>query len=330
MIRWLVRLTIVVLLGAILGVTAYVVGLMVTNPGPRESKTWTLLATLPTARGETAAAVTGNRLYVIGGMTGLGFAASDEVSVYDPARDGWEAAPPLPAARHHAAAVGLDGTVYVSGGGSADGTPQETLWALRVGADAWQELAPMPESRLGHRMLAVEGKLYVVGGIGGTGRVLVYDPAAGTWSTGAEMPSPRDHIAAVPVENEIWAIGGRSGGRNHTRVDIYEPTTDSWREGPPLPEPTSGASDAVLDGVIMISGGEDPAASGGVIDRHWQLDTRLGSGAGWEPLPASPLAVHGAHGAALDGRFLIVGGALRQGAFSRFSWTGFTQAYQPH
>jgi N-acetylneuraminic acid mutarotase len=170
----------------------------------------------------------------------------------------------------------------------------------------------------------------VVGGIGDTGRVLVYDLVAGTWTAGAEMPSPpRDHIAAVVVDGEIWVIGGRSGGQNYARVDIYNTDADAWREGPPLPEATSGAAEGVLDGTILVSGGENPGQGGGVIDRHWQLDTTLGEGAAWEPLSPPPLAVHGAHGATLDGRFLIVGGALRQGAFSRFSWTGANQAYRP-
>jgi N-acetylneuraminic acid mutarotase len=328
----LVRIALIVLLGLVLGGVAYAAGLAMSNPAPRESASWTLLATLPTARGETAAAVADEQLYVIGGLTGLGGDASAEVSVYDPVRDSWEVAPALPSARHHAAAVGLNGTVYASGGGpsASDWTPQPTMWALDAGAATWRELTPMPEGRLGHRMLAVEAKVYVVGGIGDTGRVLVYDIAAGTWSAGAEMPSPpRDHIAAVVVDGEIWVIGGRSGGQNFARVDIYDPGTDTWREGPPLPEATSGAAEGVVDGRILISGGENPGQGGGVIDRHGLLDTSLGDAAAWQELSPPPLAVHGAHGATLDGRFLIVGGALRQGAFSRFSWTGANQAYQP-
>ena len=186
----------------------------------------------------------------------------------------------------------------------------------------------MPETRFGHRMVATDGRLYVVGGIGPTADVLIYDPATDTWATGAPMTESRDHLAVVAIGSEIWAIGGRSGGQNHTRVDIYDTSTDSWRDGPPLPEPTSGATEAAIDGVIFVSGGEDPSGSGGVIDRHWRLDTR-DQAAGWEPLSPPPLAVHGAHGAALNGRFLIVGGALRQGAFSRLSWTISSQAFQP-
>jgi N-acetylneuraminic acid mutarotase len=328
----LVRIALIVLLGLVLGGVAYVAALAMSNPAPRESAGWTLLATLPTARGETAAAAAGDQLYVIGGLTGLGGDASAEVSVYDPATDAWEAAPAMPSSRHHAAAAGLNGTVYLSGGGpsAGDWTPQPTLWALEAGGATWRDLAPMPEGRLGHRLLAVGAELYVVGGIGETGRVLVYNVAGDSWSAGAEMPSPsRDHLAAVVVDGEIWTIGGRAGGQNFARVDIYDPGTDTWREGLPLPEATSGAAEGNVDGTILISGGENPGQGGGVIDRHWLLDTTLGGAAAWQELSPPPLAVHGAHGATLGGRFVIVGGALRQGAFSRFSWTGANQAYRP-
>jgi N-acetylneuraminic acid mutarotase len=326
----LVRIALILLLGLGLIALLYVAALSIGNPAPREAAGWTLLATLPTARGETAAAVTDEHLYVIGGMTGLAGDGSAEVSIYDTAGDTWNVAPALPSPRHHAAAVGLNGTVYVSGGGpsAGDWTPQAELWALDAGGDAWRDLAPMPEGRLGHRMLAIDDRLYVVGGIGDSRRVLVYDVAAVSWSARAEMPAPpRDHVAAVLVDGEIWVIGGRSGGQNYARVDVYNPGADTWREGPPLPEATSGAAAGVLDGRILISGGENPGQGGGVIDRHWQLDTTLGDDAAWEPLSPPPLAVHGAHGATVGGRFLIVGGALRQGAMSRFSWTGANQMY---
>jgi hypothetical protein len=39
--------------------------------------------------------------------------------------------------------------------------------------------------------------------------------------------------------------------------------------------------------------------------------------------------VHGAHGAGFDGQFVIAGGATRQGAFSRLSWTITVQAFRP-
>jgi len=140
---------------------------------------------------------------------------------------------------------------------------------------------------------------------------------------------PRNHLAAVAVGGRVWAIGGRINARIVNRVDIYDPASDTWIAGPPLPEATSAASDGVLDSVIVISGGEEPGENGRVVDDHWQLDTADGAEAQWRPLPPPPLAVHGAQGAVVDGRFMIAGGASRQGQFSRFAWSGLLQAYTP-
>jgi hypothetical protein len=84
----------------------------------------------------------------------------------------------------------------------------------------------------------------------------------------------------------------------------------------------------VVGGVILISGGEDPA-NDRMVDAHWQLDTNLGPEAEWVPLGPPPLTVHGAHGAVIGGRFLIAAGASRPGSSSRFAWSGLLQAYAP-
>jgi N-acetylneuraminic acid mutarotase len=326
MLGRLLRVAIVALFGVLLGAGGYVALLVLTSPTPREARGWTLLAALPSARGETAAAVADGRLYVIGGLSGLDAAATAEVNVYDPGRNVWSDVPRLPAARDHAAAVGVGGAVYVSGGGSSDGRSQASFWVLEPRAEAWKELPPMPEARYAHRMVVVDETLYVVGGIGQTGRVLIYDLARGAWMAGAEMPAPRDHLAAVVVEGEIWALGGRVSGRAQSRVDIYSPATDAWRAGPPLPSPTSGAAEGVLNGLILLSGGEDPGAFDRVVDRHWQLDTDSADGA-WVRLNEPPVPVHGAQGALIDGRFVIAGGASRPGSLSRFAWSELVQAY---
>jgi N-acetylneuraminic acid mutarotase len=329
MARGLVRLAIVTALGVLLALGVYFV-FFLGGPAPREARNWELLALLPTARGETATAEVDGKLYVAGGYTGLTFAVSDEVDAYDPASDTWTTLAPLPAPRNHAAAAGLDGRFYVSGGGGpTDNTPEPNLWALDPAADAWIELAPMPEGRFAHRIVALDGLLYVVGGQGETSRVMIYDPAADAWSTGAEMPVPRHHLAAVAVAGRVWAIGGRVGARIVDRVDVYDPATDSWAAGPALPEATSAASEGVLGSLILISGGEEPGENGRVVDDHWQLDTAADADAAWRPLSPPPLAVHGAQGAVVDGRFMIAGGASRQGQFSRFAWSGLLQAYTP-
>ena len=111
--RRILRLLAAVPLMVVFVVAVVLLVVFATNPGPRESPGWTLLAPMPGARGETTTAVLEDRLYVIGGLTGVVASASDAVSVYDPASDAWTDGPALPEPRHHAAAATLDGTIWL-------------------------------------------------------------------------------------------------------------------------------------------------------------------------------------------------------------------------
>jgi N-acetylneuraminic acid mutarotase len=332
--RRALNLAVVAVLGVALGVGGYLGYQVATRPSPRPAPAWQLLAEMPNPRGETASAVLDGRVWVAGGYTGLDFTTTDVVSIYDPSSDTWRAGPRLPEPRNHAAAATLDGVLYLSGGTGPDGHVTDTLWALD-GDGAWRNLPSLPGPRSAHRMVPLSGKLYVVGGVGGPasgagalGRVLVFDPATAGWSELGGMPLNRDHLGVVVVGDRIWAIGGRSTGRNWTDVDVLDPRTGAWASGPKLPAATSGAADAILGGVIYVSGGEDPAQRT-IVDRHWRLDTAGGASADWELLPAPPLAVHGVPGIAVDGRFLVIAGSTRAGGESATAWTGATQAFTP-
>lgn len=262
-------------------------------------------------------------LVVVGGLAGFG-RTQDAVSIFDPGERVWAEGPPLPEGRHHLAASGLDGALYVSGGTTGalrPWTPRDDLWRLASDAERWQVLEPMPEPRWGHRMVAHDGRLFVVGGHGPTSRVLIYEPNAG-WSSGAEMPVPRHHLSVVVAEGRIWAIGGRAR-ESLARVDLYDPLEDRWERGPDLPAPTSGAAEGVVGGTILIYGGEEPALAGGrIFRRYWLLEPAHRR---WRAAPPPPLAVHGADGAVFQGRLLIAGGASRHGTLSVTAWTDAVQ-----
>ena len=330
--RRLLNLAIVAALGLALAVGGYIGLRVATAPTPRPAPGWKLLAEMPNPRGETASAVLDGKVYVAGGYTGLDFETTALVSVYDVATDTWSEGPPLPAPRNHAAAATLDGVLYLSGGTAPDGRPTDTLWALEVNG-GWTELPPMPGQRSAHRMAALDGRLYVVGGVGGllsgpgmAGLVLVFDPTTASWSQLAGMAPVLDHLGAVVVGDQIWTIGGRANGRSTTFVKVFEPETASWESASSLPDATSGGAEAIIDGVIYLSGGEDPA-SGTIVDRHWRLDTSAGRSAPWEVLPPPPLAVHGVPGIAVDEAFLVIGGSTRSGGESATAWTGAVQAF---
>jgi hypothetical protein len=292
-VLWALRAILFILILAIVATAGGVAWLLASQPQPRFAAGWTLGPPLPAPRGELAVALgyaqacrtppcrDAERLYALGGLSGL-FEPEVSVTIYDPNQKAWTIGPSLPAPRHHFAAVVLGDELYVSGGTDIAGArlghqywpPMNNFWRLAPGADRWQALSPMVEPRWGHRMVAHQGRLYVVGGRGRSGRILIYTPGK-EWSTGPEMPRPRDHLSVVVAGGKLWAIGGRDP-HSLTRVDIYDLATGNWQSGPDLPRATSGAAEAVLDGVIFIFGGEEPDfLTGQVNDRHWKLDTRV-------------------------------------------------------
>jgi hypothetical protein len=331
----LLRIVGTLLLVAIAAACGAVAWLYLAPPQPRAAEGWALDPPLPFARGELATAVAwaepcpappcpqAERLVVVGGLAGS-VRVEVAVSIYDPNTRQWSAGPPLPEPRHHLAAAGLGTAVYVSGGAAAlsGWEPTDDLWRLELGAAEWQRLEPMPEPRFGHRMVAHDGRLYVVGGHGPSSRVLIYTPGEG-WRSGAAMPVQRDHLSLVVAGGRLWAIGGRAP-QSLDRVDIYDPAADAWQPGPPLPAPTSGAAEGNGAGVIFVFGGEEPRLLGGIVDRHWMLDTKAPSPA-WQPAPPPPLAVHGADGAAFRGSVVIAGGASRHGLLSPTAWSDAVQ-----
>lgn len=81
---------------------------------------WTEKATMPTARGGSAAGVVGDRIVVVGGE-GNPAAPSGvfpQAEIYDPAMDMWTAAEDMLTPRHGMGAAGVGNTLYVPAGAS--------------------------------------------------------------------------------------------------------------------------------------------------------------------------------------------------------------------
>ena len=89
---------------------------------------WSARAPMPTNRSGIAAAVEGDRIFVLGGETPFGTLNTNEE--YNPLGDTWTKAPPMPASKHAISAVSADGRVYVFGGGLSAGvsvTPETVI-----------------------------------------------------------------------------------------------------------------------------------------------------------------------------------------------------------
>jgi hypothetical protein len=104
-------------------------------------------------------------------------------------------------------------TLLLFGLGTLAAVPTATIESAEVGPQ--QDERPLPRSY--HAAAVVNGKIYVMGGAGAdnkpVGGVQVYDPATGSWSTRANMPTARALFGASAVGGTIYAVGGTTSSR---------------------------------------------------------------------------------------------------------------------
>ena len=262
------------------------------------------------ARSEHPAVLLGEEVVVAGGFIEVGVGrtgVTPTVEAYSPDSDTWRDLPELPEARHHGMAAVVGGRAFFMGGYTASGDPSTSMWELLD--DVWVDRTPLPEPVAAGAAIALGNDIHIVGGAPG-GLFLRYDPEGGTWSRLPEPAREREHVAAVVLEGEIWAIAGRWAGEVFDTTEAFDPATQTWRAGPSLGEARSGFGAAVVDGAIVVAGGEvfspDQALTSVEI-----LEPEDDQWATIEPLP------HGLHGnplVAIDTAVYLPGGSIRAAA----------------
>lgn len=121
------------------------------------------------------------------------------VALFDTDGEVWRDLPSLPAGRSSIDAAVMDQTVYVFGGWTLAGSPDDAVWhdtALAMDlsdpSPQWKTIAPPPFRRRAISAAAFDAKLYVVGGMTSEGeissRVDCYDPGTDRWSVAAALP----------------------------------------------------------------------------------------------------------------------------------------------
>ncbi|WP_111641677.1 Kelch repeat-containing protein [Marinimicrobium alkaliphilum] len=189
---------------------------------------------------------------------------------------------------------------------------QTTDPAGSVAGVQWQAHTPSspPTERHENGFVAVGDRLYLLGGRGD--RPLdIYDPAAGTWSQGAEPPFEIHHMQAIAYDDKLYVLGAMTGGFPEepplSHVLIYDPATDAWSEGPEIPvDRQRGGSGVVLhEGLIYLVGGNTRGHMSGYVAWLDVFDPETGQ---WTPLPDAPHARDHFHAAVIDGYLYAAGG----------------------
>ncbi|OBK37856.1 protein kinase [Mycobacterium sp. 1165196.3] len=266
---------------------------------------WRSLPDAPTPRLMTAWTVLDDKIWIVGGLRD-GVALST-VESYDPRAGTWQPQPPLPIPLHHAAAATYHGEVVVLGGASSDLTQASTkVFALRAGK--WVELPNLTHARAALAAAVVGDKLVAVGGQNAkqlVGQTEVFDGSS--WHDAADMPTPREHLAAVSDGTYVYAVGGRflSADKNSAAFERFDPQSGSWTKLVDMPTPRGSYGAAFIDGRILAVGGEEPTRVLGVAEMY---DIANGT---WSALPPMPTPRHAEAVATVGNTVYCIGGANR-------------------
>lgn len=227
----------------------------------------------------------------------------------------WSESTPMPVGLLDAGGVAIGDDIYVVGGKTADG-PQSTVHVLDVPTGAWSTTAALPGPAVENpAVVAVGGRLYAFGGStgpfsGAVGRSAVYDPASGSWTTLADMPTPRGGAAALHLNGKIYVIGGMTGdGASSAIVEVFDIGSGTWSTGPAMSVARDNAGAAVVDGVLYVFGGRTRLASGTTVNGALTSVEALAGAAGtWASRAPLPTGRRTMGSAVVNGDVLLIGG----------------------
>lgn len=279
---------------------------------------WETRAPYPIAVTEVSGAAIGTKIYSMCGLA-AGPQRPRNLFIYDTVYDLWsEGAPyPIDDGADHCNVAAVDGKLYLlgairTGTGFVDGT----TYMYDPATNAWQAIGQMGTPRGASGVAAIGTRIYVAGGLRGGGgssnAFEVFDTGNRQWTVLPNMPTLRDHLTAQAVGGKFYALTGRAS-IPVDNTEEYDPTTAMWRQRAPIPVARGGIGSGVIDGRIVVFGGEgqSPNAFGTFNDVH-AYDPASDT---WLELPEMPTARHGLYGIVVANRLFAPGGGPRAGAF---------------
>lgn len=253
-------------------------------------------------------------LFLISGVV-IGNTVSEPI----PDIDTWVSKAPMPTARTYLGAAEVNGKIYAIGGFSDLNNTEE----YDPITDTWTIKAAMPTPRFGFAIVVYQSKIYCIGGLTGrgapfgssvTGAIEVYDPATNAWEIKKPMPTARAHLEACVINEQIYVIGGRTGGPNSavSTNQIYDPTSEKWETKKSMPYPVTSFSSTVVGNKIYVLGGQDDSDGPKILDVTQIYDPATDS---WTVGTAMPTTVFNSVACAISGllgyeRIYLVGGQL--------------------
>ncbi len=201
--------------------------------------TFSATGAMTKARYEHAAVLLGSGKVLVAGGVDAGGAVLPNAEVYDPVSGTWSAVASMAAPRaRFAMAVSPQGMVLATGGRGTAGTSLSSAELHNPGANSWTSAGTMANgAREGHQLhFLPSGHAITVAGLNQftvqNGQILattdIYDPVAGTWSTGGNLAQFRYQSASTLLPNGKVLVAGGNAGAYTTKAEVYDDTTNTW------------------------------------------------------------------------------------------------------
>jgi N-acetylneuraminic acid mutarotase len=281
---------------------------------------------------ESESVSVGGKLYVFGGynVSSPDFQATTATQAYDPSTNTWARLASMPVAETQMGVASDGKYIYVAGGYTYN---PATTWQkfgttndfrYDIATNTWSSFVPLPAARGAGAMVILNNQLHYFDGVD-TSRVsqnehwvLDLGNANPQWTTAASVPLARNHITAAVLNGKIYAIGGQTTSDDSTtdsQVFVWNPANPStWTSVASLPFSFSHAVAAVVDGEIVIAGGEKandvPIASVLAYDpstNTWKTEASL---------PGARLSPAGG----VVGNQLVITTGFANGGFTSTTW----------
>ncbi len=150
------------------------------------------------------------------------------------------------------------------------------LFAAAAGAAAqagtasvqWQLRSTIPYHVYGHASAELGGKIHLLGGChtsdwtSPSTRHQVYDPAADSWTSAADLPLDLGWAMPAILDGKIYLFGGgfhkpETGLCATDQAWMYDPKEDRWTPLPPMPDKRMNGCAVAIGDSIYISMGYD-------------------------------------------------------------------------
>lgn len=135
----------------------------------------------------------------------------------------------------------------------------------------------------------------------------------GSWSSSVPLPTPRDRVGVVAVNDRIYVMGGADASEGSLpTLEIFDPATGSWTIGTPMPSERNEFAVGVVDGKIYAIGGL--CCPSGDFSANQMYDPATDQWTAKAPMPGD--GRHGVTGGAIDGKIYVVGGQTGSNSFT--------------